>query len=244
MRYEVTCDPTLTGKPDLGIANLDLLEDPCSPKLTFAHATGCPAFEATSIVRFLSENPWALGVILMIFGSIVTFFGGKFFHFILPTIAGGMVFLMLLLFASIMNLLVALDKGKESSPGEITMAVMSFVVSATIAIFVGWFIKRIQRTGIAIVGSVAGFFLGFLLYTFVFVQWIQHVALLVSLCAIGAITLGSLAWKFDRHLIIYLTAFIGAYSFIRGISMFAGHYPNEVLLYQQLQNNAFDGLSW
>ena len=56
--------------------------------------------------------------------------------------------------------------------------------------------------------------------------------------------LGSLAYKFDRHLVIYLTAFIGAYSFVRGISMFAGHFPNEILLYQQLSNNVFTGLSW
>eukprot|EP00347_Sterkiella_histriomuscorum_P010029 403338963 len=244
VRYEINCDATVTGTPVLTLANLDLTSDVCAPKLTFSHKAGCPAFQATSIVRFLSDNPWALGVILLIFGSIVTFFGGKFFHFILPTIAGGVLFLGLLLFGSVMGTLVALDKGKQSSAGEITLCVMTFIVSACIAGFVAWFIKRIQRTGICLVGSVAGFFLGFILYTFVFAQWLQHVALLITLCSVGALTLGYLAYKFDRHLIIYLTGFIGAYSLIRGVSMFAGHFPNEVLLYQQLSNNVFEGLGW
>lgn len=79
---------------------------------------------------------------------------------------------MILLFASVLGALKALDKGKESTPGEITLAVMTFLVALSLAIFVGWFIKRIQRTGICILGTVAGFFIGFLLYTFVFIMWL------------------------------------------------------------------------
>lgn len=232
VRYEITCDRTITGAPSLSMANLDLTSDVCAPKLTFAHKAGCPFIEATSFVRFISDNPWALGAILIVFGSIVTFFGGKFFLYILPTIVGGVAFLAIMLFASIMGLLVALDKGKDSSAGEITACVMSFVVAAALSGFLGYFISKIQRLGIALVGSVAGFFIGFLLYTFVFSMWLKHVALLVSLCAIFAIALGLLAYKYDRYLIIYLTGFIGAYAFIRGISMFAGGFPNEILLIQ------------
>lgn len=244
VRYEITCDRSITEPPKLSLKNLDLTSDVCAPKLTFAHKVGCPLFEATTFVRFISDNPWVLGIILIVFGSIVTFFGGKFFFYILPTIVGGVVFLAVMLFASIMGLLVALDKGKDSSAGELTTTIMSFVVAAALAGLAGFFISKIQRLGIALVGAVAGFFIGFLLYTFVFSLWLKHVALLVSLCALFAIVLGLLAYKYDRYLIIYLTGFIGSYAFIRGISMFAGGFPNEILLIQQLQNNVFDGLSW
>jgi len=55
--------------------------------------------------------------------------------------------------------------------------------------------------------------------------------LLIALSITGAILLGFLSWRFDKALIVYLTAFMGSYSFIRGISMFAGKFPNEIALY-------------
>lgn len=220
------------------------MTDVCSPKLTFAHKTGCPVFEATSIVRYFAENPWALGVLLLIFGGIVTFYGGKFFPYVLATITGGITFMVVLLFASVLGLMVALDKGKKSSGGEIALCVLSFVVAAAAGVLAGLFIKAIRRIGLMLLGATAGFFIGFLLYTFVFAQWVQHVALLATLCFLGALAMGYLTYKFDKLLIVYLTAFLGSYAFIRGISMFAGKYPNEIFLYQQLSNNAFDGLGY
>ena len=44
VRYEVTCDPNSADVPVLTPNNLNLLEDTCAPKLTFAHKTGCPVF--------------------------------------------------------------------------------------------------------------------------------------------------------------------------------------------------------
>lgn len=244
VKYEITCDASITGKPEFNQQNLDLTTDLCSPKLTFAHKTGCPVFEATSIVRYLSENPWLLGIILLIFGGIVTFYGGKFFPWVLASITGGVTFLVILLLASVLGLLVALDKGKKSSGGEIALAVLSFVVAAAAGVLAGLFIKAIRRVGLMLLGATAGFFLGFLLYTFVFAQWVQHVALLATLCFGGALAMGYVTYKFDKLLIVYLTAFLGSYGFIRGISMFAGKFPNEIFLYQQLSNNAFEGLTW
>ena len=244
VRYEIKCNSEKKGKPTLDASNLNLASDTCSPKLTFEHEVGCPVFEATSIVRFLSDNPWAMGILLLFFGSLVTFFGGKFFTWVLACVAGSIVFLAIILFASILGAFKALDQGREATPGWITLAVMTFLTAVGLAIFVGWFIKRIQRHGICAMGTVAGFLIGFVLYTFVFAQWFQHVGLLIGLTALGGLILGWLSWKYDRHIIVYLTAFFGSYALIRGISLFAGGFPNEVILYQQLQNNAFDGLEW
>lgn len=44
VRYEVTCDENAKDIPVLTSLNLDLVSDPCAPKLTFAHSTGCPVF--------------------------------------------------------------------------------------------------------------------------------------------------------------------------------------------------------
>lgn len=242
-RYEITCDASITEKPKLTAENLNLTE-PCRPKLTFAHKTGCPVFEATSIVRFLAENPYVLGAILIFLGAIVTFYGGKFFPMVLAGITGGVTFFVVLLLASVLGLLVALDKGKSSSGGEIALCVLSFVVAGGAGALAGMFIHAIRRIGLMFLGATAGFFIGFLLYTFVFAQWLQHVAVLATLCFLCSVALGYLTYKYDKLLIVYLTSFLGAYAFIRGISMYAGKYPNEIFLYQQLSNNAFDGLGY
>jgi hypothetical protein len=44
VRFEVTCDENAKEIPVLTPLNLDLVSDPCAPKLTFAHSTGCPVF--------------------------------------------------------------------------------------------------------------------------------------------------------------------------------------------------------
>lgn len=72
MGFEIKCDPSITGTGELSQKHLDV-KDKCSPKLTFSHSVGCPVFEATSIVRFLAENPWILGIFLIVLGAIVTF---------------------------------------------------------------------------------------------------------------------------------------------------------------------------
>ena len=35
------------------------------------------------------------------------------------------------------------------------------------------------------------------------------------------------------------TSLIGGYAFIRGISMYAGHFPNEFMLYEDLKNDVY-----
>lgn len=136
-----------------------------------------------------------------------------------------------MLLASVLGFLVALEKGGNSTGGEIALCVVSFIVAAGAGALAGFLIHTIRRIGLMLLGATAGFFIGFLLYTFVFAQWLQHVALLATLCFLGATILGYLTYKYDKLLIVYLTAFLGAYSFIRGISMFAGKYPNEIFLY-------------
>jgi hypothetical protein len=53
-----------------------------------------------------------MGTLLLIFGSIVAFFGGKFFTWVLAGVAGAIVFLFIMLFASILGAFKALDQGR------------------------------------------------------------------------------------------------------------------------------------
>ena len=47
----------------------------------------------------------------------------------------------------------------------------------------------------------------------------------------GAAILGYVSYVYERRLISILTAILGAYALIRGIAVFAGKYPNEIMIY-------------
>lgn len=183
-----------------------------------------------------------MGLLLIIFGIITTFFGGKFFKYVLATVSGGLTFLIVLLLASVVGALKALEKNRDATPGQISLTVMSFVVALAAGLFVGWFIKKLRRIGITVLCAAAGFFLGFLLYSLVFIQWLEHQAVLIVLVILLTALGAYLGWRFDKLIIVYVTAFLGAYALVRGISIFAGKFPNEIALYGQLSSGTFEGL--
>ena len=86
----------------------ELSTDTCTLSITATHKAGCSIFEATAIVEFLTNYPWILGALLIAFGFIVTFFGGKLFPYVLSSVAGGATFLILMILLSTLGALDAL----------------------------------------------------------------------------------------------------------------------------------------
>lgn len=243
--YNIKCDTQNTKRDaPLSMNNLNVYPDPnnlCNLKVDVTHAAGCPIFQATSIVEFLATHPWIIGVILLTFGVICCFYGGKFFKYVLATVAGGITFLALLVIASAFGAMKVLESNNKQSKsgGDYAACVASFIIAAAFGLLAGWFVKKARRIGSAILGGAAGFFLGFTLYNMVFALWLKHVALLASLCFFGAFLGCYLVYKYDKVIIVQVTAFLGAYSLIRGVSVFAGKFPNEVTMFSELSSGTF-----
>ena len=145
-----------------------------------------------------------------------------------------------MILASAFGGLKALDSHKEVKGKQIAAAVASFAIALILAILAGYIIKKARRIGLCLLGVAAGFFIGFTLYNLVFALWIKHVAMLIVSTLGCAIAAGYLTYKYDKVVIVYLTSFIGAYSLIRGISVFAGSYPNEAELFSQISAGVFE----
>lgn len=177
---------------------------------------------------------------MIAFGVISTFLGGKFFPYVLATVAGGITFFVVIVFASALGLLNALDSKTSATTAEISYCILSFFGALTLAILVGWFIRKVRRIGGTILGAAAGFFLGYLLYNLVFAQWWNNTFCLIFLAFGLAVAVGTVSWKFDKIIIVYLTAFVGGYALVRGISVFAGHFPNEITTFQEIQAGTFN----
>jgi len=112
--------------------------------------------------------------------------------------------------------------------------ILAFVLAIAAGVLGGLFFFKFLIIGLCVMAFVAGFMAGGLLYNLVFIGWAKSQWLYGS-CTFGLGTIGAiLAYYWREHIIILSTSMIGAYSFIRGISFFAGGFPNEFTLYTEI----------
>jgi hypothetical protein len=230
INYQVTfnamCDTEVTDATLKGLSVDD--SNVCDVQINFSNAKGCPLFQATPIIAFIEKRPWIVGILLIVFGIISAFFGGKFFPKVLMAAFGGAVFTIAALLLSAIGMMKALDGDKSGK--AIGLTILGFALALAAGIAAGWFINKIKRIAFMAVGGLAGFFVGFLFYTVLILKFYQatwlYVTILVVFIGLGAF----IVFKKDKAIIVYLTAFLGGYALIRGISVFAGGYINEMTL--------------
>lgn len=71
---------------------------------------------------------------------------------------------------------------------------------------------------------------------------INHVAVLWVLMGVFGLTLGILSFFWYNYIVIVCTSIIGSYLFIRGISFYAGGYPNEFTIYEKIRTGALSSV--
>ena len=77
--------------------------------------------------------------------------------------------------------------------------------------------------------------LGFLVTTtFAVSNVYAYYAILVA----GAVSIFFITYKIEEVVVIMLTSFIGSYALIRGISLYAGGFPSEASLQEELASHA------
>jgi hypothetical protein len=118
--------------------------------------------------------------------------------------------------------------------GNVWLVILAFVLSLALAALAGYLLWRFIIIGLVLLGGVAGFLAGTLLYNLVLVLFLTYswaLAVTTITCAfIGMV----LANKLKDEVIIFSTALLGSYAFVRGFSMFIGGYPNEFTLYDEI----------
>ncbi len=165
------------------------------------------------------SNKWIVGVALMIFGIFSCFFGTKFTQYteFVAGVLGTWFVLCFLIFSWL----------------QITYSNLAFwliiVGTLLVGLLVGYLISQFANT---VAPMILGGFLGYLLGNFVYqfaLKYIQSNPMVVYwiamiVCVAAGVVVGC---YFAEHILILSTAFIGAYSLIRGISFMAGNYPDE-----------------
>jgi hypothetical protein len=117
-------------------------------------------------------------------------------------------------------------------------AIVGFIICSVASIGVGVLLykDKFKNANLAILGSISGFFLGFLLYSLFASIIISSIILLwLNLIACSSSFIFLMFIK-DNDFEALAFISIGAYLIIRGLSFFLGGYPNEFEVLFQLSD--------
>jgi hypothetical protein len=222
--------------------SLDASTDYCNPRVILESQAGCPVFSANSFVRMLTDHAYLWGFCLIIFGILATFAGIKYFRTLLGLLSGGVTFLFIMTLMSYLGFLDYLDPYQKT--GSIIITIISFCFALFIAGVVGVFTATAgYMVGIMILGMVSGLLVGVILYDLIFFSTDSFVLFLILSIGLAVVST-YLAFNYTESLVIYGTAFIGAYALVRGLSMFFGYFPNEYLVYNNLKHGVGIHIPW
>jgi len=186
-----------------------------------------------AFAAYLQENPWIFAIFLVFFGAVCTLYGKKFIPWIVAIVGGIVTFLVIMFLASVMGMLNYIDPTQEG--GNVGTVILAFILAIGLGILAGWILKKkFFLIGFALMGFAAGFLVGNLLYNLVLFK-INSTALYWIVCILFGAAAAFLCVKRKSELAILTTALLGAYSFVRGISVFLGGYPSEATFYEQLK---------
>lgn len=185
----------------------------------------CSKFDLNALWQFLDDYSYIWGVLFIVGGIFLCFFGRKLFKGAVFMVSALLtVFAILLLFYTTF-----LKDTTETWVGWTVLA-----CSILIGLVVGFFMMKLERLGAALLAGWGGFLLGFMINEMALYH-VESQALFWSVNAACAITAAVLSFFFYEHVLINTTSFGGSYMLVRGISFYAGGFPNEFTLADQIK---------
>ena len=105
---------------------------------------------------------------------------------------------------------------------------LSLVGIVALSVFLGWVVMRARKYGIGLVAAWGGVMIGFIITTAFVIGPAWAYYLILVACAVLCFWI---AIKIEKTVVILMTAFIGAYALVRGVSLYAGGFPSETELH-------------
>jgi hypothetical protein len=104
-----------------------------------------------------------------------------------------------------------------------------------IGVVIGLLCSKFARIGATLIALWGGFLFGILLNeAFFYNTSVGYIFWIISVAA--ALIMAGLVFVVYNHVVILSTSFVGAYLFVRGISLWAGGYPNEYILMKEIKS--------
>jgi len=229
---ELTCDATITTvDPAVIVASSDA--DKCHYTVAFAHEAGCPIAKSITDITdaistatddslgWLYENEWAIGIIYVVFGPLIALFGASWFPYIVASLVA------IFTIGVVCGLSLAFGWMATGLGTGLTIGV-AFILG----ILGGCFVRRNIKVMLGLLGMIAGFFSGSLIFALIAASsgwnavwgfWVISVVMAIIGC-VAAVYVG-------MPLVMTSTSLVGSYLFMRSWTLFfPGNYPSEAEL--------------
>ena len=201
----------------------------------FSSKYACPQADFYDIYRIIVEKKYIFGSALILIGLFELFLGQKLVTATIFIFSAAIVVLFVFVFFFQFIL-----------PGGIDKTVFWFVLAIAIIVglVLGYFVAKYKDKFFGIImGALLGYIIGQILYNLALNRInINQTALQIIvyvLCIGVCIALSILLFNIVT---IFATALIGAYAVIRGISIFAGGFPNETTIADLVKNEETEQL--
>ena len=201
----------------------------------FSSIYACPQADFYDIYKIIVEKKYIFGSALILIGLFELFLGQKLVTATIFIFSAAIVVLFVFVFFFQFIL-----------PGGIHETVFWFVLAIAIIVglVLGYFVAKYKDKFFGIImGALLGYIIGQILYNLALNRInINQTALQIIvyvLCIGVCIALSILLFNIVT---IFATALIGAYAVIRGISIFAGGFPNETTIADLVKNDETEQL--
>jgi hypothetical protein len=230
LQVRMICDPNVNN-PIISAAYAD---NACNMALSVTSKKSCYDFSINPLITFMGEHSTIFGVTLILLGLVLGIMGKRFFKICL-FVTGSTVLTLastLFVFSAFLN--------RDTSN---TLMWILFSVCLVVSMIGGLLLAKFFRFGIAVAAGWGGVALALILYN-AFIYKIDNSNKIVFwiFIVLMAVACAALSFKFCWPAVIIATSIAGAYSLIRGISVMAGGYPNELEIIRRIEDGDLSGM--
>jgi len=217
LQTDLYCNADLTGAATVRSAKQST-ENTCIFMVEMEHASGCPIikFDTDVYMGWLADNGWCTGIIYLVVGFILMFFGLQWFPYITASLIA--VFIIGVSYQLGMSL------GWTVTVGGLIGVLIAGLVLGIVA---GCLVRRNVWAMIGLLGLVSGFFGGELIFALISAAsgWDAAWGMWTisgTFALIGMIV----ACMFGKPIVLISTSFVGSYLFTLAWTLFfPGHWP-------------------
>lgn len=209
-------------------------DDTCHVKTSFNSRLGCAIVNFNIIWDFLQDNEYIFAGVLLALGLFLLLVGYRLLIITL-FIAGCIAATAALVILSYQWIV---PDDAENYIGWVVLGV-SFVIGC----FVGFIVAKYRKFGVFCLAVWGGVTLGLLLNNAV-MRYADSQALFWVVIVGCGIVCGILSCFIFVPLTIACCSLAGGYAFVRGIAVFAGHFPNEMQIIDQIKEGIVPKTEW
>lgn len=182
----------------------------------------------SKFMAFMNQYYYLWGAGLIVLGLFLGFFGNKFVNFVIYVMAT------LAFFIIVSNLFFNLFMEKVHQQWVQWLFIVLIFLLANL---IGYCFVRFRKQGISLLAGIGGCLIGVIIARSI--QFGSKAAYFATVFGFGFVV-ALIAFVIEKQTIQFITSFAGSYLAIRGISLYAGGFPNEVDLSQGIHEGNVD----